>query len=137
MTDAQVELVARQLTHLVLHTCHTTLWRQSVSVYQQDYAPGRDLYFLTDGYASWAASQVTRTITEVQTPRGPDRPHPRYHQRARDAVTRIVEAHGVEVFNQVWEQPALYPTHQETETAEGGNAWIRCFHPGAQTAPSP
>ncbi|MER6190301.1 hypothetical protein [Streptomyces cyaneofuscatus] len=46
----------------------------------------------------------------------------RYVDRARDSAALVIDAHGLDAFNQVWGRRDLVPLRAETSTAD---AWPR------------
>ncbi|UFQ99874.1 hypothetical protein KBP30_00935 [Streptomyces sp. Go40/10] len=131
------KVVAHELTHIAQYaTTDGAAWRLMKTFYaDQRGIADRDFSFLLEGHAYWADRQITTKLFGAPVPTAEISPHAtlRYrslaetsHHRevlkrlstASDSVAQIIDAAGLDVFNQVWTTPSLVPKKSETRTPE-------------------
>ncbi|MET8380431.1 hypothetical protein [Streptomyces microflavus] len=143
LTDESVllKVVAHELTHVA--QCHRDSgegfrmlgcrFPQERGIAELDYG------FLHEGHAYWADAQITTKILGAPVVTAEISPHAtrryldlarsaarassvRYFDRARDSAALVIDAHGLDAFNEVWGRRDLVPLRAEASTAD---AWSR------------
>ncbi|UFQ99792.1 hypothetical protein KBP30_00405 [Streptomyces sp. Go40/10] len=136
------KLVSHELTHLAQYTTDDDAWSLSRTLYpDQRGVADRDYTLLLEGHAYWADRQITTRLLGAPVPTAEISPHatPRYRAYADtpgraealkylttaiDSVSRIVDAKGLDTFNEVWSSPELVPLKSEAATPE---LWLKRF----------
>lgn len=137
------KVIAHEMTHLAQYAASGgEMWAAQESFFPDRRGTAeRHYHFLVEGHAYWADRQITTKL--VGEPVSTDEPSPdasdRYlglfksparmsvvelQRRATDSVAQIIDAEGLDAFNQVWLNPDLVPLKSETVTPE---LWRRRF----------
>ncbi|MER6629018.1 hypothetical protein ABT301_12345 [Streptomyces sp. NPDC000987] len=139
-SDALTKVIAHELTHLAQYQAGGgAVWQASKSYFKRLRGTAdRNYNFLLEGHAYWTDGEVTTKLlgSKVELSRAPGasdivdkaletaKPVLKGNRVSEEAVADVIAVCGIDIFNQIWTNPDLIPTHEDTKSPD---AWARRF----------